>query len=103
MKNNLEKMIAACKQVNARVVLLGMLIPPNYGPKYTNDFKQVYLDLSQTYKTPFVPFFLNGVSGHSDLVIEDGLHPNAIAQPTILKNVRPTLKPLISSNNKLAR
>lgn len=97
MKNNLEKMIAACKQVNARVVLLGMLIPPNYGPKYTNGFKQVYLELSQTYKTPFVPFFLDGVSGHSDLVIEDGLHPNVIAQPKILENVWPTLKPLLNS------
>lgn len=99
MKNNLEKMIAACKQVNARVVLLGMLIPPNYGPKYTNDFKQVYLDLSQAYKTPFVPFFLDGVSGHSDLVIEDGLHPNVIAQPKILENVWPTLKPLFKTAN----
>ncbi|WP_272227426.1 arylesterase [Methylophilus methylotrophus] len=100
MKNNLEKMIAACKQVNARVVLLGMLIPPNYGPKYTNGFKQVYLELSQTYKTPFVPFFLDGVSGHSDLVIEDGLHPNVIAQPKILENVWPTLKPLLNSPRK---
>lgn len=100
MKNNLEKMIAACKQVNARVVLLGMLIPPNYGPKYTNGFKQVYLDLSQTYKTPLVPFFLDGVSGHSDLVIEDGLHPNVIAQPKILENVWPTLKPLLANKVK---
>lgn len=100
MKNNLEKMIAACKQVNARVVLLGMLIPPNYGPKYTNGFKQVYLDLSQTYKTPFVPFFLDGVSGHSDLVIEDGLHPNVIAQPKILENVWPTVKPLLNDQLK---
>lgn len=97
MKNNLEKMIVACKQVNARVVLLGMLIPPNYGPKYTNGFKQVYLELSQTYKTPFVPFFLDGVSGHSDLVIEDGLHPNVNAQPKILENVWPTLKTLLNS------
>lgn len=100
MKNNLEKMIAACKQINARVVLLGMLIPPNYGPQYTNGFKQVYQDLSQTYKTPFVPFFLDGVSGHSDLVIEDGLHPNVIAQPKLLENVWPTLKPLLNSPQK---
>jgi acyl-CoA thioesterase-1 len=103
MKNNLEKMIEASKQANAQVVLLGMLIPPNYGPKYTNGFKQVYLDLSQTYKTPFVPFFLDGVSGHSDLVIEDGLHPNVIAQPKILENIWPTLKPLLVSNNKSLR
>lgn len=92
MKNNLEKMIAACKQINARVVLLGMFIPPNYGPKYTNGFKQVFLDLSGKYKTPFVPFFLDGISGHSDLVIEDGLHPNVNAQPKILENVWPTLE-----------
>lgn len=100
MQRNLEKMITACKQVNAQVVLLGMLIPPNYGPKYTNSFKQVYLDVSQAYKTPFVPFFLNGISGHSDLLIEDGLHPNVNAQPKILENVWPTLKPLLNLARK---
>lgn len=95
MRSNLEKMIQASKQANAQVVLLGMLIPPNYGPKYTNSFKAAFLDLSEKYKTPFIPFFLDGISGHSDLVIEDGLHPNVIAQPKILENVWPTLKPLI--------
>jgi acyl-CoA thioesterase-1 len=99
MKNNLEKMIQASKQINAQVVLLGMFIPPNYGPKYTNGFKAVYLDLSEKYKTPFIPFFLDGVSGHADLVIEDGLHPNVIAQPKILENVWSTLKPLISNQH----
>ncbi len=95
MKNNLEKMIQASKQVNAQVVLLGMFIPPNYGPKYTNGFKAVYLDLSEKYKTAFIPFFLDGISGHSDLVLEDGLHPNVNAQRKILENVWPTLKPLL--------
>ena len=98
MKNNLEKMIQASKQANAQVVLLGMLIPPNYGPKYTNGFKAAFLDLSEKYKTPFVPFFLDGVSGHSDLVLEDGLHPNVNAQRKILENVWPTLKPLITNS-----
>ena len=95
MKNNLEKMIQASKQANAQVVLLGMLIPPNYGPKYTNGFKAVYLDLSEKYKTPFNSFFLDGISGHSDLVLDDGLHPNVTAQRKILENVWPTLKPLL--------
>ncbi|QDC45240.1 arylesterase [Methylophilus medardicus] len=94
MKNNLEKMIQASQQVKAKVVLLGMLIPPNYGPKYTQGFKAIYADLSDKYKIPFVPFFLEGVSGHRELVIEDGLHPNVIAQPKILDNVWPTLQPL---------
>ncbi len=100
MKNNLEKMIQASKQIKAQVVLLGMFIPPNYGPKYTNGFKAVYLDLSEKYKTPFIPFFLDGISGHSDLVIEDGLHPNVTAQPKILENVWPTLKPLLTGYTK---
>ncbi|WP_229008192.1 arylesterase [Methylophilus sp. Leaf408] len=99
MKSNLEKMIQASQQANAQVVLLGMFIPPNYGPKYTNGFKAVYLDLSEKYKTPFVPFFLDGISGHSDLVIEDGLHPNVVAQPKILENVWPTLKLILTKNN----
>lgn len=97
MKNNLEKMIQASRQINAQVVLLGMFIPPNYGPKYTNGFKAVYLDLSEKYKTPFIPFFLDGISGHSDLVLEDGLHPNVNAQRKILENVWPTVKPLLIS------
>lgn len=100
MKNNLEKMIHASRQVNAQVVLLGMFIPPNYGSKYTNGFKAVYLDLSEKYKTPFIPFFLDGISGHSDLVLEDGLHPNVNAQRKILENVWPTLKPVVTKNNK---
>jgi acyl-CoA thioesterase I len=95
MKSNLEKMIQASHQANAQVVLLGMFIPPNYGPKYTSGFKAVYLDLSEKYKTPFIPFFLDGISGHSDLVLEDGLHPNVNAQRKILENVWPTLKPLL--------
>lgn len=98
MKNNLEKMIQASQQANAQVVLLGMFIPPNYGPKYTNGFKAVFLDLSEKYKTPFIPFFLDGISGHSDLVLEDGLHPNVNAQRKILENVWPTLKPLLKNN-----
>jgi acyl-CoA thioesterase-1 len=100
MKNNLEKMIQASKQAGAQVVLLGMLIPPNYGPKYTNGFKAAFLDLSEKYKTPFIPFFLDGISGHSDLVLEDGLHPNVNAQRKILENVWPTLKPLLINNVK---
>jgi acyl-CoA thioesterase I len=101
MKNNLEKMIQASKQINAQVVLFGMFIPPNYGPKYTNGFKAVYLDLSEKYKTPFIPFFLDGISGHRDLVLEDGLHPNVNAQKKILENVWPTVKPLLISSVKL--
>ncbi len=100
MKNNLEKMILASKQANAQVVLLGMLIPPNYGPKYTNGFKATFLDLSEKYKTPFIPFFLDGISGHSDLVLEDGLRPNVNAQRKILENVWPTFKPLLIGNLK---
>ena len=100
MKTNLEKMIQASQQANAQVVLLGMFIPPNYGPKYTNGFKAVYLDLSEKYKTPFIPFFLDGISGHSDLVLEDGLHPNVNAQRKILENVWPTLKPLVVNSIK---
>ncbi|MGP1716716.1 MAG: arylesterase [Methylophilus sp.] len=100
MKSNLEKMILASKQANAQVVLLGMFIPPNYGPRYTNGFKAAYLELAEKYKIPFIPFFLDGISGHSDLVLEDGLHPNVNAQRKILENVWPTLKPLLANNSK---
>ena len=87
MRNNLEAMITKSLKYKVKVILVGMRIPPNYGIKYTRDFKEAYAILANQYKLPLVPFLLNGVAGNHELNQEDGLHPLAKAEPTILNNV----------------
>ena len=95
LQQNLASMIDRSRAAGAKVLLLGMQIPPNYGPRYTNAFKAVYSDLAAEKKVPLVPFFLEGVGGIPELMQADGLHPAAGAQGKLLENVWPTLKPLL--------
>jgi acyl-CoA thioesterase-1 len=95
LQQNLASMIERSQAAGARVLLLGMQIPPNYGPRYTSAFKAVYTDLAEEKKVPFVPFFMEGVGGIPELMQADGLHPAASAQQKLLDNVWPTLKPLL--------
>ena len=95
LQQNLATMIDKSREAGAKVLLLGMQIPPNYGPRYTNAFKAVYSNLAEEKKVPLVPFFLEGVGGVPELMQADGLHPAAGAQSKLLENVWPTLKPLL--------
>ncbi len=95
MKHNLGGMIALSRKQGAEVLLLGMLMPPNYGPVYTKDFRQVYEDLARQYKAPLLPFFLKGVADHEELMQADDMHPTAEAQPMLLDSVWPLLQPLL--------
>jgi acyl-CoA thioesterase-1 len=95
LQQNLASMIDRSRGAGAKVLLLGMQIPPNYGPRYTNAFKAVYSSLAEDRKVPWVPFFLEGVGGNPELMQADGLHPAAVAQEKLLENVWPTLKPLL--------
>lgn len=97
MKTNLEKMITQAQKENVEVALFEMQIPPNYGPVYTKRFTQTFHDLGKAYNIPVVPFFLDGVAGHSDLNQPDGIHPTAEAQPKLLSNVWPSLAPLLKA------
>jgi acyl-CoA thioesterase-1 len=81
----------------ARVLLVGIRIPPNYGPRYTEEFARVYPDLAQQYHLPLVPFLLQKVALDTALMQEDGLHPNAAAEPIVLDTLWPYLKPLIGN------
>jgi acyl-CoA thioesterase-1 len=92
---NLDQMLRACKAAGAQVLLLGMKMPPNYGPRYTAGFEQAYRDLARTHRTALVPFFLDGVALNPRLIQPDGLHPTASAQPILLANIWPTLRPLL--------
>lgn len=95
LQQNLASMIQQSQQAGAKVLLLGMRIPPNYGPRYTQLFEKAYTDLAAEKKVPFVPFFLEGVGGVPNMMQADGLHPAAGAQGALLENVWPTLKPLL--------
>ncbi len=95
MRSNLEKMIGLAQAAGARVVLLGMRIPPNYGPEYTQHFAQVYAQLAQRMKLPFVPFFLDRVALDPQRMQADGIHPSAAGQPALIDAVWPVVKPLL--------
>lgn len=95
LRGNLEKMIVASQKAGAKVLLLGIDVPPNYGPAYRQRLKQTYAELASQYKVPLLPFLLEGVALKPDLMQADGLHPTAAAQPQVLDNVWPLLKPLL--------
>jgi len=95
MRDNLDAMIQLSKKSGARVLLIGMRIPPNYGQKYTEEFSQTYIKLASQHKIPVVPFMLENVAAKPDLIQQDGLHPNTLGQPIILENIWPALQRLI--------
>jgi len=95
MKTNLRAMIEAARDAHAKVLLLGMNIPPNYGPEYASQFHRVYVDLAQQYQVPLVDFFLADVALTPQLMQADGIHPTAEAQPRLLDNTWPVLLPLL--------
>jgi acyl-CoA thioesterase-1 len=95
VRANFESIIRLAQQAGARVLLIGMRIPPNYGPTYTKSFHDLYLELAAGHHLPLVPFFLDGIALDDSLMQEDGLHPNAAAQPRLVEQVWPMLKPLL--------
>lgn len=94
-RRNLGAVIEAAKKSGASVLLLGMRLPPNYGRAYTEGFHAIYGELAARQRIPLVPFFLDGVAGNPELMQADGVHPRTAAQPRLLANVWPTLKPLL--------
>lgn len=95
MRENLLRMVEAAQSGNARVLLLGVRLPANYGADFVNAFHQVYYDVAETSSVPLVPFFLEGVALDPALMQADGIHPNDLAQPRLMENVWDGLKPLL--------
>lgn len=95
MRANLSAIITKSLAAQARVLLVGMRIPPNYGPLYTKNFEAVFTGLAKQFEVARVPFLLEGVALKLDLVQDDGIHPRAAAQPRMLENVWPHLTPLL--------
>jgi acyl-CoA thioesterase-1 len=95
MRGNLARMAELAEATGAKVVLVGMRMPPNYGPQYAAQFVQAYADLARDKKLTFVPFALAGIALSPELMQADGIHPNEAGQPQLLDNVWPVLKPLL--------
>jgi acyl-CoA thioesterase-1 len=101
-RENLKRTIELARKANARVVLVGMVIPPNYGPRYGQEFRDMFATLAQQYQLAFVPFFLDKVALNPGLMQADGIHANAKGQPQLLENLWPKLKPLLVAPGKPA-
>ena len=96
MRSNIGKMVNLAADSGARVLLLGMRIPPNYGSEFTEKFFAVFGDVARDKKVPLVPFLLNDIALSPGLMQADGVHPNELGQPKLLDNVWPSLRTLLS-------
>jgi len=95
MKDNIAELIRRSQKAGAKVLLLGMRIPPNYGQRYIKLFYNVYQELSREMGVPYMPFILEDVALINELMQPDGLHPNAKAQPILAEKIGQALQPLL--------
>ena len=94
-RDHLDQMITLARAAHSRPLLLGMMLPPNFGKAFTEKFLQIYRDLAEQRRVPLVPFFLEGVADRPDWMQGDGIHPNAAGQPLMLEHVWTQLQPLL--------
>ena len=92
MRQNLAKIIEQSQQSDAKVLLLGMYIPANYGPAYVQKFHAIYGELAEQYQTGLVDFMLEPIAFDEGNFLKDRIHPNAAAQPALLDHIWPTIK-----------
>ena len=97
-RENLAHMVRLSQAAGARVLLVGMRIPPNYGPRYTESFARMFPELANQYHLPLVPFLLEKVALDPTRMQQDGMHPNARGEPPVLDTLWPYLKPLLKKN-----
>lgn len=95
MRQNLSTMIEQAQQAGARVVLVGMKLPPNYGPDYTRAFESAFAELAKRHKTGLVPFLLEDIAEKQEFFQTDRVHPTEAAQPLMLERVWTALRPLL--------
>ena len=96
IEQSLAKIIRMSREHGARVLLVGVRLPPNYGPYYNQQFAALYQRLSKQYNIPLVPQLLANVAEHRELMQQDGMHPVASAQPRVMHNVYKILEPLLN-------
>ena len=100
MRQNLGAMVEQAQKAGARVVLVGMKLPPNYGPHYTQEFESAYPAVAKRYRTALVPFLLQDFADNEELFQPDRIHPTEAAQPLMLEQVWKALQPLLRSDNR---
>jgi len=103
LADNLKAMIDAATASGAQVLLVGMQMPPNYGPAYTRRFSAVFRDLAESEELPLVPFLMEGFADRPELFLADGIHPTAEAQGLILDTVWHSLQPMLTGATAQAR
>lgn len=94
-RSNLEQMTELAIEYDSKILLLGMMLPPNFGKAFTEKFLQLYQDVADEYKLPLVPFFLDGVADKLELMQPDGIHPKEQGQERMLDNVWAVLEPML--------
>jgi len=99
IRKHLAEMVELARSAGAEVMLLGVKLPPNYGPAYVNIFHRVYFEVADAAEVPLIPFILEGVAEDRALMLDDGIHPNAEAQERILDNIWPQLETLLRPEN----
>ena len=95
MQKNLSAIIQQSQKAGAKVLLVGMRLPPNYGDAYNRAFEKVFADLAREYKTALLPYLFEGFGEKFELFQPDRIHPTETAQPMVLKNIWRTLEPLL--------
>ncbi len=98
MKKNLEAMVERAQKAGARVLVVGMRMPPNYGAAYAASFERAFAEVAQRRRAALLPFMMEGFAENIDLFQPDRIHPNEAAQPAVLKNVWGALAPLLRKN-----
>lgn len=99
IRQNLVDMVTLSKEAGAEVILAGMQIPPNYGPRYTGPFAAQFGEIAAEFDLPLIPFLIDGIPQQPELMQDDDIHPRAEAQPLIVDIVWPVLEPVLQSLN----
>lgn len=99
-RKNLEEMIARLKQANIPIVLLGITLPPNYGPDYVKPFTAIFPELARKYQLPIFPFLLLHVYQHPEMMQQDGIHPNGAGNRIVAEDVFQLIRPFLRTQRK---
>lgn len=97
LRGNLDQIVTTAKSSGAAVVMLGIRIPLNYGPRYTRAFEETFRQVADKQQIPWIEFFMEGVALNDELMQADGIHPNAAAQPILLDNAWPVIEQALDS------
>ncbi|WP_417615519.1 arylesterase [Oceanisphaera sp.] len=98
IESNLEQMITLAHQAGAKVILTDIQLPPNYGRRYLQQFSAIFARLSDAHQLPLLPFFVAPLIGENGMIMDDGIHPTADAQPLIVRQVHAFLTPYLKDN-----